>query len=302
MDGSLIDAAGLRLRVLEIGAGPLPPVLLVHGVGGWAENWAEVMPLLAADGRRVVAFDLPGFGDSERPASPDYFGEPSFYATIVDAVRARLGLERPHLIGHSLGGGIAFVSAVSHPDRYRSLTLAAPGGLGSDIALFLRLMSLPGAFLVAGRGDPRKKARHLVRTCFVDGTRVPPHLLSEAERYAGTYHESLRVMRAVATMRGLRPAVRQRWITRSSEYRGPALIVWGRGDAVVPNDHAAAAAAVLPQAALELIDGAGHLVMSERPEEFAAVVRPFLQRAERGTGPARTMGRDVTDGGADEDP
>jgi len=302
MDEAMIAAAGLRLRVLETGAGERPPVLLVHGVGGWAENWAEVMPLLAADGRRVVAFDLPGFGASERPASPDYFGETSFYATIVDAVRERLGLDRPHLIGHSLGGGIAFVSAVSHPERYRSLTLAAPGGLGSDIALFLRLMSLPGAFLFAGRGDPRKKARHLVRTCFVDRTRVPPHLLAEAERYAGTYHESLRVMRAVATMRGLRPAVRQRWIARSHEYSGPALVVWGRGDIVVPADHAAAAAAVLPQAALELIDGAGHLVMSERPKEFAGVVGPFLRRAEQAAGPARTMGRDVTDRGADEDP
>ncbi|GAC1488147.1 MAG: alpha/beta hydrolase [Candidatus Limnocylindrales bacterium] len=298
----MIDVAGLRLRVIETGTGELPPVLLVHGVGGWAENWAEVMPLLAADGRRVVAFDLPGFGASERPASPDYFGEPSFYASIVDAVRARLGLDRPHLIGHSLGGGIAFVSAISHPRTYRSLTLAAPGGLGSDIALFLRLMSLPGAWLFAGSSDPRKKARHLVRSCFVDPTRVPPHLIVEAELYAQTYHESLRVMRAVATIRGLRPAVRHRWLARADQYRGPALVVWGRGDIVVPADHATAAATVLPQARLELIDGAGHLVMSERPQEFSAVVRPFLSAAERDAAPARTMGANVADGVADEDP
>lgn len=298
MNGGMIDAAGLRIRVIETGAGDRPPVLLVHGVGGWAENWAEVMPLLAADARRIVAFDLPGFGASERPVAPDYFGTPSFYATVVDAVRERLGLDRPHLIGHSLGGGIAFVSAVSHPARYRSLTLAAPGGLGSDIALFLRLMSLPGAALFAGLGDQRKKARHLVRTCFVDGSRVPPHLLTEAEQYAGTYHESLRVMRAVATIRGLRPALRQRWIARSREYEGPALVVWGRGDIVVPADHAAAVGTVLPQARLELIADAGHLVMSEQPDAFAAVVRPFLAWAERVPSPARTMGRGV----ADEDP
>lgn len=298
MNEALIDAAGLRIRVIETGAGHRPPVLLVHGVGGWAENWAEVMPLLARDGRRVVAFDLPGFGASERAVAPDYFGEPSFYATIVDAVRGRLGLGRPHLIGHSLGGGIAFVSAVSHPERYRSLTLAAPGGLGSEVALFLRLMSLPGASFFAGWGDPRRKARRLVRTCFVDPGRVPPHLLIEAERYAGTYRESLRVMRAVATIRGLRPALRRRWIARAPEYGGPALVVWGRGDSVVPADHAAAVGAVLPQAVLELIDGAGHLVMAERPAEFAAVVAPFLAGAERPASPARTMGRGV----ADEDP
>ena len=294
----MIDAAGLRIRVVETGAGTRPPVLLVHGVGGWAENWAEVMPLLAADGRRVVAFDLPGFGLSERAAAPDYFGRPSFYADVVDAVRARLDLGRPHLIGHSLGGGIAFVSAISHPDRYRSLTLVAPGGLGSDIALFLRLMSVPGAWLFVGRGDARSKARHLVRSCFVDGARVPPHLITEAERYAGTYRESFRVMRAVATLRGLRPTVRRRWIARAGDYGGPALVVWGRGDIVVPADHAAAVGDVLPQARLALIDAAGHLVMSERPEEFAAVVRPFLADAERAPTPARTMSRGV----ADEDP
>ena len=298
MGDAMIDVAGLRIRVVETGAGDRAPVLLVHGVGGWAENWAAVMPLLAQDGRRVVAFDLPGFGASERPVAPDYFGVPSFYATIVDAVGARLGLERPHLIGHSLGGGIAFVSAVSHPTRYRSLTLAAPGGLGSDIALFLRLMSLPGASLFARLGDPRRKALHLLRTCFVDPARIPPHLLIEAEWYAGTYLESLRVMRAVATIRGLRPELRERWIARSREYNGPALVVWGRGDVVVPADHAAVVGSVLPQARLELIEGAGHLVMAERPAEFAAAVTPFLAQAERAPSPARTMSRGV----ADEDP
>ena len=278
----MIDAAGLRIRVVETGGGDRAPVLLVHGVGGWAENWAEVMPLIARDGRRVVAFDLPGFGESERPVEPDYFGVPSFYATIVDAVRARLGLERPHLVGHSLGGGIAFVTAISHPARYRSLTLAAPGGLGSDIALFLRLLSLPGMGLLARLGDPRRTARQLLRTAFVDPARIPPHLLAESERYAGTYPETLRVMRAVATIRGVRSTLRDRWVARAREYDGPALVVWGRGDVVVPADHAAAVGTALPQAGLELIDSAGHLVMAERPAEFAAAVTPFLALADRG--------------------
>lgn len=279
----MIDAAGLRIRTIETGTGDRPPVLLVHGVGGWAEHWTEVMPLLAQDGRRVVAFDLPGFGASERPAAPGYFATPSFYATVVDAVRARLGLERPHLIGHSLGGGIAFVSAVSHPARYRSLTLVAPGGLGTDIALLLRLMSLPGAALLAVLGG-RRMNRRALRSCFADPARIPPHLFAEAERYAGTSAESLRVMRAVATIRGVRPALRKGWIARSPEYDGPSLVVWGRRDVVVPADHAAAVSTVLPRAGLELIDDAGHLVMAERPAQFVAAVTPFLARADRSAG------------------
>lgn len=283
MDAATIDAAGMRIRVIETGAGERAPVLLVHGVGGWAEHWAEVMPLLARDGRRVVAFDLPGFGASERPVAPRYFGTPSFYATIVDAVRARLGLERPHLVGHSLGGGIAFVSAVSYPARYRSLTLVAPGGLGTDIALLFRLMSLPGGALLAALGG-RRMDRWALRSCFADPARIPPHLFSEAERYAGTFPEMLRVMRAVATIRGVRPALRSGWVARAPEYDGPALVVWGRRDVVVPADHAAAVGTALPRAGLELIDDAGHLVMAERPAQFAAAVTPFLTLADRRAG------------------
>src|SRR5712692_10262863 len=93
-----VEAAGSRIRVIEDGDGK-ESVLFVHGVGGWAENWTEIIERVAASGRRAIAFDLPGFGESTPVRGARYFdaGHP-FYPAVVDGVRRALGLERPHLV------------------------------------------------------------------------------------------------------------------------------------------------------------------------------------------------------------
>src|SRR2546423_733583 len=180
MRTSRIEVAGSSIRVIEEGAGE-HAVLLVHGVGGWAENFQEAMERIAASGRRAIAFDLPGLGESRPVRGARYFDlHAPFYAAVVDGVRRALDLRRPHLVGHSLGTGVAFVSAVTDPDAFRSLVLVAPGGLGSDIAPFLRLWSLPGLDLVVRAPRPRFIRRAVLRSCFADPARLP--FLDRAER------------------------------------------------------------------------------------------------------------------------
>jgi pyruvate dehydrogenase E2 component (dihydrolipoamide acetyltransferase) len=288
---STISVAGSRIRVIEDGpSASEPAVLFVHGVGGWAENWSEAIERVAASGRRAIAFDLPGFGDSTPVERARYFAPgDAFYAEVVDGVRRALGLERVHLVGHSLGGGIAAVTAISYPGTMRSLTLVAPGGFGTNIAMFLRIFSLPILALTAWLPRPRSAGRAVLRSCFHDPSRVPAHLYEENERFDRTYPETLRVMRSVATLQGVRTQLREAWIGRASEYGGPVLVVWGRQDVIVPAEHATAMHAVFPQADLRFIDDAGHLVMPEQPDAFAAVLMPFLERAERTAGGARTI-------------
>lgn len=289
MRTSVIDVAGSRIRVVEDGSGP-DAVLFVHGVGGWAENWIETIERVAASGRRAIAFDLPGFGQSTRVRGARYFDiRDPFYAKVVDGVRGSLGLERPHLVGHSLGGGIAGVTAVVHPDAWRSLTLVAPGGFGTELPMFLRLFSLPFFGLTALLPRPASAGRAILESCFHDPSRIPGHLYAESARYDFTYPEVLRVMRAVATFRGLRRSLREAWLARAGEQTGPVLVVWGRDDAILPASHLQALRRTFPNAELELIDSAGHLVMEERPDAFASVLIPFLERAERATDDARTM-------------
>jgi pimeloyl-ACP methyl ester carboxylesterase len=289
MRTTTIEVAGSRIRVTEEGTGE-QSVLFVHGVGGWAENWSEAMERVADSGRRAIAFDLPGFGQSTRVRGARYFDQRDpFYPAVVDGVREALGLERPHLIGHSLGGGIVGVTAVIHPDRWSSVTLVAPGGFGPEIPLLLRLLSLPFLGLMAWLPRPESVARAVLESCFHDRSRIPAHLYAESARFDFTYPEMLRVMRSVATIRGVRRSLREAWLARAGKQRGPVLVVWGREDGIIPASHRGALRRTYPDAELAIIEDAGHLVMSEQPDAFAAALVPFLERVERGTGAARTM-------------
>jgi pimeloyl-ACP methyl ester carboxylesterase len=293
MRTSTIAAAGSRIRVIEDGTGE-QAVLFVHGVGGWAENWSEAIERVAASGRRAVAFDLPGFGDSTEVDGARYFDpQAPFYPAVVDGVRRALGLERPHLVGHSLGGGIAAVTAVVHPDAWRSLTLVAPGGFGPDIALLFRVFSLPFLHVTTWLPRPASAGRAVLESCFHDPSKIPTHLYEESLRYDRTYAETLRVMRGVATFRGVRRSLREAWLARAGDYRGPVLVVWGRQDGIIPPSHVEALRRAYPNAELHVIADAGHLVMPEQPDAFAATLLPFLERTERGSAAARTMGPGV---------
>ncbi len=278
-----IDVMGLRTRVLDErddGAGD--PVVLVHGVGGWAENWREVMAPIAASGRRVIAVDLPGFGRSERPRCARHFDprEP-FYARFMVALLDALRLPAAHVVGHSMGGAATYMTAVTAPERVRSLVLVASGGLGTDIALFLRVATLPGMVTLARLFGRPGQARDVLRSCFYDPARIPASLYDEAERYGFvSYPEFVRALRSGATIRGVRRGLRREWISRASRYRGPVLVVWGREDPVLPIRHLEDVSSLLPQAEVRIIERCGHLPMVEQTAAFLEAVLPFFGRAD----------------------
>jgi pimeloyl-ACP methyl ester carboxylesterase len=284
MEPRTITVEGLRTRILveeRLGA-ERDPMILVHGVGGWAENWRPVMSALASSGRQVIALDLPGFGESETPRGVRYFGpEEAFYPRFVLAAMDVLGIERAHIAGNSMGGAIAYMTAVTAPARTRSLVLVAPGGLGRDVAFFLRACSLPGFGLVARLPRPRRAAREVLRTCFYDAARITPELYAEAERYGNSsFPEFVRALSAGVGIRGVRRSLRDAWVSRAALYTGPALVVWGREDLVLPLRHLADVHATLPQAQVAVIERCGHMPQAERPDEFLAATLPFLDRAE----------------------
>lgn len=274
-----VRAGGVRTRVVEEGAGR--PLLLVHGVGGWAENWRPTMPALAAAGFRAIACDLPGFGQSERPRGDAYFdlADP-YYARFVSELLDALELPAVDLVGHSLGGAIAAIAAICAPSRVRRLVLASPGGFGVELPLAYRLFTLRLAELFAGLA-PASFVRAIVRSNFLDASRIPTWVYDDALRYsrAGGGAEFCRVMRRVASLGGQSAALRERWWARAGEIRAPTLIVWAREDAILPVGQAATAAGVLPRARLEIIEGAGHLSMIEQAERFNRLLLDFLTTA-----------------------
>ena len=282
MDVRRIVVDGLGVRVVE--AAPEretdDPVLLVHGLGGWAENWRGVMPGIAATGRRAIAVDLPGFGESERPRRARHFDpDDPLYAAFVFAALDALGIARAHIAGHSLGGAVAYTAAVWRPERVRSLTLVAPGGLVRDLVRELRILTLPGMGLVARFQRSPRFARAVLYSCFFDPSKCPEELVGEAARYGTpSAGEMIRALRsAVSFFGGIRDDIRRPWIARAPRYAGPALVVWGREDAVVPSSAAAEVGHVTPQAQVRILSPCGHLVMVECRDAFLDVFLPFLE-------------------------
>ena len=104
-------------------AGQGPPVLAVHGLGGTKGSFLPTLAALA-DRFRVIAMDLPGFGDSDKPIGAAY--DPRFFARAVVDLLDALELERAHLVGNSLGGRVALELGLREPERVRRLVLLAP--------------------------------------------------------------------------------------------------------------------------------------------------------------------------------
>lgn len=120
--GRFIDVPGARLHVVERGEGP--PILLVHGLSGQLENFGYGMIAPLSRDHRVIAVDRPGAGWSTRPAGApaDLKAQADTLAALID----KLGLERPLVVGHSLGGAISLALATYHPERVGGLALIAP--------------------------------------------------------------------------------------------------------------------------------------------------------------------------------
>lgn len=276
MPERFVDAAGVRTRVLDEGAGA--PALLVHGIGGCAEDWTLTIPALRDAGYHAIACDMPGQGRASRPRGVRYFDRRgAFYVHFLTELLDALALERVHLVGHSLGGTIATMAAIALPARLRSLTLAAPGGFGAVVRSF-RVAALPLATLVATLW-PTFTLRESVAACFHDVGRMPAWYYGTIERYAraGAAAEFTRVLRQGLTLRGIRGDVLAPWLDAVGGIALPTLLVWGRQDVVVPYGDLAEVRRRLPHAHVAEIEGAGHLVQLERPEEFNRALLGFLR-------------------------
>ena len=270
------------------------PGLFVHGLGGSATNWTDLMGLLegVVDGEAV---DLPGFGRSAPPRSGRY--------TLGAHARAVVGhLERRargpvHLFGNSLGGAVSTRVAADRPDLVRTLTLVSPAlpnlrrAPGSDPRLPLLL--LPGLSALVGRRlaaqSPERRARAVLDLCFADPSRVPPQRIEEAvaevRRRNGLGHAQDAF---TASLRGLIGAHAQRgerslW-ARAASVQAPVLLVWGDQDRLVDVALAPRAARTFPRARLLVLPGVGHVAQMERPEVVARAFLGMLEELEVGTG------------------
>ncbi|MBM3942890.1 MAG: alpha/beta fold hydrolase [SAR202 cluster bacterium] len=263
---------GVKVHYLLAGSGPA--VLLVHGLGASVVTWERNIQPLVDAGYQVVAPDLPGHGDSDKPKDISY--DPSAGARLLQRLADRLDIKRVSLVGNSAGGLIAGMFALNYTKRVDRLVLVASGGLGREVAWFLRLFSVPGLGEMFYQPQLLSDENFSRRLFY----RTPPlirRVLNEMRRVRGlpgSRHATLQALRSSVNLFGLRP---HRYILPGlSRLPVPVLTVWGEEDNVLPVGHALSVRQAMPHSLVHTMPQCGHWPHMEKSEEFNALLTQFL--------------------------
>jgi pyruvate dehydrogenase E2 component (dihydrolipoamide acetyltransferase) len=251
---------GIRVRYARRGPDEGDAVVFIHGFGGDLNNWLFNLDPVA-EKHPVIALDLPAHGQTTvQLAGATLKDMAAFVGRFLDAI----GIASAHLVGHSMGGGIAAQLALDAPDRVRSLALIDSAGFGDEINL-----DYIDGFIHA---ESRRELKPVAALLFADADLVSRQLLDDLLRYKRLdgVTEALETLSTQLFAGG-----------RQAEQPGkalggfgkPVLLVWGQADQVIPSSHAAAAPAGAQVAVLE---GAGHMPQMEKASEANALLRKHL--------------------------
>lgn len=220
---------GVAIAWTEVGSGP--PLILIHGFWDSHLVWKQIAPLLADD-FRVIMIDMPGNGRSDRPDAP-YTLE--WYAGMVAAWMDAIGIDQARICAHSYGGGVAQWMLLDHKARIERLALVSPGGLGSEVLIWLKYMTFP----VIGRKLAPFVLRNLIPLMMKIAPRYFGHRDSEElrqtvelSRIPGTDLAFQRAVENVINIFGQYMQTRQR--ANEVSAAPPIAIFWGEDDPILP--------------------------------------------------------------------
>jgi pimeloyl-ACP methyl ester carboxylesterase len=273
---------GHRRAFVKTGSGPA--VLLLHGMACDHTTWSPVIERLARD-HTVIAPDLLGHGRSDKPRADYSVGG---YANGMRDLLTVLGIDKVTVVGHSLGGGVAMQFAYQFPERTERMVLVAPGGIGPEVTMLIRAVTLPGFHTAVGLvtlPGIRQLATGTLRTI----ARVDHPVLRDLDEIAAMV-ENLRDPRARRALRHLVRAcvdVRGQIITMVDRayltQELPLCVIWGTDDPVIPSLHAETVRRIAQSARVELVERSGHFPHKDRPEVFARIVDDFISTTEPAT-------------------
>jgi len=272
--GRFLDVNGARIHYLDKGAGPT--LVLVHGLGGQMGNFTYALLDRLTSSFRVILIDRPGAGYSTRP--PGQSARLSTQAEIVAQFIRLLGLDRPLLVGHSLGGAISLAVALNDPDCIRGLALIAPRThvrnqvpeVFKPLVIRSKFVRWLIAWTLATPGSIRRGAATLAAIFAPDP--VPPDFRTKGGglltlRPKSFYNSSTDLMAADLDL----PAM----VTRYPTLKMPVSILYGTGDQILePAVHGTSMTTEAPNVHLELVEG-GHML----PITFPDITANFIKRA-----------------------
>ncbi len=269
---------GQTIAYIDEGQGPA--VILIHGLGSYIPAWKRNIPALKTN-HRVIALDLPGYGKSSK--NVEKYSIP-FFAETVAQLQDSLGIEQATWIGHSMGSQIALEAAATYPDKISKLVLISPAGFEQFSAQEGAMMSqfvTPASI----KATPDSIIRETFRAAFhqfpdeaqfMADDRVALRGAKDFDLYAEAYAGSVQAMLEGPVFQKL------------SGIETPALIIYGRQDALIPNQQihpnltteqvAQKGAEQLPNSTLKMVGDAGHFVHFEQPTKVNNLLTNFLSK------------------------
>ena len=252
----LILASGSAIGVEQAGSGNALPIVFLHGVGSDKSVWSPQLEHFGAT-RRAVAFDYPGYGESDPP--PAATTRDDFAAAILAAMDA-LDIDRAHICGLSLGGVIAIAMHHAAPERCASLILADTFAAHPD-----------------GPAIHDRSVAASEQMSELAAARTPVLLAPGASE---ELHAQVRETMARIDPAAFRIGAEAVWLAdqrdRAAAIEVPTLVLVGAEDTVTPPELSQQLADLIPGAALQMLAGAGHLSNIERPADFNRLVEEFL--------------------------
>jgi pimeloyl-ACP methyl ester carboxylesterase len=266
-----VPVLGRSVNVVDTG-GDGPALVLVHGLSGAWQNWLYTIPAFM-DSHRVIAPDLPGFGESEMPAEDISIRG---YAKILDALLDELGVESADVVGNSMGGFAAAELTLSFSTRVRRLVLVSAAGLSIEYRRRQPLLAGARVWLAAASRAAAQNRPFITR----------PRGRRAALQIVARYPEKLSPAIAAEMVRGtatpgfipaLEALLGYSFRDKLVQIEVPVLVVWGRNDMLVPSSDAREFVELIgDNARREMFEDTGHVSMIERPNRFNELLAGFL--------------------------
>lgn len=265
--GDLLEIAGTRLHVRDSGPKAARALILLHGFGSSLHTWDSWAADLSAD-HRVVRIDLPGAGLSDPDATGEYTDARGLQ--LLGALMDRLGIARASLVGHSMGGKLAWRFAAEHPGRVDKLVLVSPAGFASPGRSYGSRPQVGATVRLLRYALPKPLLRMNLAAAYGEPGRLTDAVVTR-------YHDLV-----------LAPGVRDAMIARMEQgepvdpepllrrIKAPTLLLWGESDRMIPVGNAEDYRRNLPTSTLVALPGLGHVPHEEAPVVSLEPVRSFL--------------------------
>jgi len=280
---------GLRFRCLADGPDDGPLALLLHGFPEGAESWGAQLPALAGAGYRAVAPDLRGYGGTDCPDGEEAYRMPHLVADVVGLVDA-LGSERCHLAGHDWGALVGWSVASHHPERLLSWSALS---VGHPIAFTDTIRDDPdqqarssyvNLFLVRGKAESvlEEDGHRRLRRMYQVGPRPDAVPQAEVETFVRAMAEPGRLTAGLNYYRANLGDLDTERAMAPHPIRTPTQLIWGERDpAVGPASTRASGDHVEGEYRLEVLEGAGHWLQFERPDDVSRLLLDWMGRHPR---------------------